>query len=239
MESAVTEVAPDFETPFSRWGRYNVNYLDIEVEAPPAPPSSSSSSALSANKRTRKRHISENSFGPSGRRASVTGGPGNRTRHRVGRRKSDGHLSPMVLANTNHPAEENNQLLRPLEPCLRLSVIRREMSERKKRVVFADAPAILIPLPALPAPLPSSRMMRDVSSGSGGKNNGIRGEDGEEEILTPKERRRRKVVMAVVCTTFILLTASALFVLITLFNASAIDEAGIYNSNFLVFIGPL
>ena len=48
----------------------------------------------------------------------------------------------------------------------------------------------------------------------------------ESEVLTPKERRRRKVVMAVVCTTFILLTASALFVLITLFNASAIDEAG-------------
>lgn len=50
---------------------------------------------------------------------------------------------------------------------------------------------------------------------------------GGDEVLTPKERRRRKVVMAVVCTTFILLTASALFVLITLFNASAIDEAGI------------
>ena len=50
--------------------------------------------------------------------------------------------------------------------------------------------------------------------------------EGEEQVLTSKERRRRKVVMAVVCTTFILLTASALFVLITLFNASAIDEAG-------------
>jgi hypothetical protein len=52
------------------------------------------------------------------------------------------------------------------------------------------------------------------------------GAGGGDEVLTPKERRRRKVVMAVVCTTFILLTASALFVLITLFNASAIDEAG-------------
>lgn len=50
-------------------------------------------------------------------------------------------------------------------------------------------------------------------------------QDQGEEVLTPKERRRRKVVMAVVCTTFILLMASALFVLISLFHASAIDEA--------------
>lgn len=55
-----------------------------------------------------------------------------------------------------------------------------------------------------------------------------------EEILTPKERRRKKVVMAVVCTTFILLMASALFVLISLFHASAIDEAG----TFIVFYTP-
>lgn len=67
------------------------------------------------------------------------------------------------------------------------------------------------------------------SAGAGDEyqHQGGSGGGGGDEVLTPKERRRRKVVMAVVCTTFILLTASALFVLITLFNASAIDEAGI------------
>ena len=67
---------------------------------------------------------------------------------------------------------------------------------------------------------------KDSAAGSGDEFQHQQGSGGDE-VLTPKERRRRKVVMAVVCTTFILLTASALFVLITLFNASAIDEAGI------------
>ena len=68
---------------------------------------------------------------------------------------------------------------------------------------------------------------KDSAAGGGGDEFQHQQGAGGDEVLTPKERRRRKVVMAVVCTTFILLTASALFVLITLFNASAIDEAGI------------
>lgn len=145
-----------------------------------------------------------------------------------------------------------------LEPCLRLSIIRHESDLRKKRVAFSDAPAVVWndpPVVVFSPPL--SQMSRETSSGGssssssahhhphrrhsypssnsvgsadgsdGGKEGG---EEGGDEVLTPKERRRRKVVMAVVCTTFILLTASALFVLITLFNASAIDEAGTYKT---------
>ena len=86
---------------------------------------------------------------------------------------------------------------------------------------------------------PSNSLLAGGSDGdTGGFKDSAGGEEcqhqggGVDEVLTPKERRRRKVVMAVVCTTFILLTASALFVLITLFNASAIDEAGTHPTLF-------
>lgn len=140
-----------------------------------------------------------------------------------------------------------------LEPCLRLSIIRHESDLRKKRVAFSDAPAVVwndSPVvffssssgngpsvathqPTFHSSGPSGRRHSYPSSsivssldGSESKEANVNEEGAGDEILTPKERRRRKVVMAVVCTTFILLTASALFVLITLFNASAIDEAG-------------
>ena len=147
-------------------------------------------------------------------------------------------------------------VIRPLEArpssCLRLSIIRSESDSRKKKVAFADSPSVIwghgddrCPAEST-AGQGSSKNSSSVttadarcaetahssSSAAGflGSNrttrSGTSSRDAEKQVLTPKERRRRKVAMAVVCTTFILLTASALFVLITLFNASAIDEAG-------------
>lgn len=149
-----------------------------------------------------------------------------------------------------------------LEPCLRLSIIRHESDLRKKRVAFSDAPAVVWNDPPVvffsassgsgsagvhstfhssssgrrhSYPSNSVSSVDGSDSGKDGGGSGTGEDGGGDEILTPKERRRRKVVMAVVCTTFILLTASALFVLITLFNASAIDEAGTCHLNIFFF----
>lgn len=211
----------------SKWGRYNVNYLDVDGTERPA-----TSDVISENKRSRtrpRRHTSDSVNGAESvalKRTHSTTGGNKSQRQRVGRRQSEGYSDTLTV-----PTKTDN-----LEPCLRLSIIRREMSERKKRVAFAEGPAVVWndprpPAICIPLPPPShSRTAREESaSTSTSDSNGKDAAGAEEgpEILTPKERRRRKVVMAVVCTTFILLTASALFVLITLFNASAIDEAGI------------
>lgn len=246
MEAAAKESAEDV-TAQTRWGRYNVNYLEaeeagVELTATPTGNNNTANKRHQHPARTRassvRRHASDGASGSSNgpvRRASVSGRPGNKTRQRVGRRQSDGHVT-LTSVNSTTAGPSDSKLLgagvRHLEPCLRLSVIRREMSERKKRVAFSDAPAILIHFPS-PPPLPLSPRREEHTArrkdGSAGTE-----ENGSQEVLTPKERRRRKVVMAVVCTTFILLTASALFVLITLFNASAIDEAGTFHHVFLV-----
>ena len=102
-----------------------------------------------------------------------------------------------------------------LEPCLRMTIVRRG-SDVKKRVAFAETASIIWNDDPAPFVVISDDDTRPESNK----------EPEDEQMVTPKERRRRKVVTAVVCTTFLLLTASALFVLITLFHASAIDEAG-------------
>ena len=234
-----------------QWGRYNVHYLETEGERtgvgggdkrPPIRTKVSSEggrlkrqvsdtgSRQNRNVKNRSRVSRRQSEGPLGSAASA------RSRLQSG--------SSSQLNDTGHRLGSTNSCL---EPCLRLSIIRHESDLRKKRVAFSDAPAVVWndPPVVLFSPVsgvatlshptnhhgthrrhsyPSNSLAQhSVDSSDGGKDSG---EDGQDEVLTPKERRRKKVVMAVVCTTFILLTASALFVLITLFNASAIDEAG-------------
>jgi len=111
-----------------------------------------------------------------------------------------------------------------LEPCLRMS---RVNIRSKKKVVFSETPCVIWndDPPVIPPPDLIQSRRNDCDEEEAGEEEEEE-EEGEVLAITAKERRRRKVVTAVAFTTFVLLTASALFVLVTLFHASAIDEVG-------------
>lgn len=238
----------DLSSDCDQWGRYNVHYLEQDAagertgDKRPLRPKVSSSSEPGGSRI--KRHVSD---------AAKTGAVKNR--NRVGRRQSEGPNGSSSTARSKIVSSSQDAACRfanstaasssCLEPCLRLSIIRHESDLRKKRVAFSDAPAVVWNDPPVILFSPSNTLGHQHAAGQASSSSHRRhsypcgAADGASEqkegvqqqseaagVLTPKERRRRKVVMAVVCTTFILLTASALFVLITLFNASAIDEAG-------------
>jgi len=95
----------------------------------------------------------------------------------------------------------------------------------KKKVVFSETPCVIWndDPPVIPPPDLIQSRRNDCDEEEAGEEEEEE-EEGEVLAITAKERRRRKVVTAVAFTTFVLLTASALFVLVTLFHASAIDE---------------
>lgn len=241
-QGPVKEIAADCQ-----WGRYNVHYVETEGER--------TSGVADAKRPLRSKVSSEERLKRQVSDAGLRQSRGAKSRNRVSRRQSEGPVGPAASARSriqsNSASQLNNSQSRLgstnscLEPCLRLSIIRHESDLRKKRVAFSDAPAVVWNDPPVVLFSPVSGVAtlsqptihhhhhhgthrrHSYPSNSVDSCDGAKEEDGQEEVLTPKEKRRRKVVMAVVCTTFILLTASALFVLITLFNASAIDEAGI------------
>ena len=137
-------------------------------------------------------------------------------RHRLETRPT-----PKLQPQTSLPLE----LYRLPEPCIRRNHDTKLdiRQHRTKKVVFAETPCVIWNDDP-PLTLFAQRSQLVVSSGGGEE-----AEEADVEEVAPvtaKERRRRKVVTAVAFTTFVLLTASALFVLITLFHASAIDEVG-------------
>ena len=209
-----------------QWGRYNVNYVEADSERTKR---QSQRPGGRVQHGTRiKRHASD-----AGTRHGPKSGSGStRSRPRVGRRQSEVPAEAIASARRRASSDAGTSPVHNMVPCLRLSIIRHESDLRKKRVAFSDAPAVVWNDPPVIVLSPASAAARVQQAHHHHHHHHSHHSDGsdeaskESEVLTPKERRRRKVVMAVVCTTFILLTASALFVLITLFNASAIDEAG-------------
>ena len=226
----------------SHWGRYNLNYRESEpgqVERTlPCNPAANRLVNIDYLSVPRAAKVQRHASDCDTRRLQPP-------RPTVTRHESD----RQVICRDR----DTQLVIRPLEArpssCLRLSIIRSESDSRKKKVAFADSPSVIwghgddrcaaesaaghgSPNNSTSVTNADGRGSETTSSAAGflasnrTTRSGTSSRDAEKQVLTPKERRRRKVAMAVVCTTFILLTASALFVLITLFNASAIDEAG-------------
>lgn len=235
----------------SQWGRYNLNYREVEPSDAGRSLPCGANQLTVPRPISIQRHSSDLSDGRGSHSANLRTATVSRTEsdRTVTACRGQTTLSPSpptraaVLRSSSLVTESTGS--RPAS-CLRLSIIRSESDSRKKKVAFSDAPAVVwgqivgirsgaasdagvavqeTPDVGCQVSLVTSSS-RSSPNGRCSNSSGLNGDEAEKQVLTPKERRRRKVAMAVVCTTFILLTASALFVLITLFNASAIDEAG-------------